>query len=203
MGGRSPQYSIISPLESPQDSPEGLLEGLQKLSCGGHPGLIPINETSEKLVSHLFNGPKSVGPRISNSCVLLPTRRSRSLNPRAFKRPQGPRTPQKPWKSLFEAIFPPSSRWYSQNLWILTYPCSHSNTETNKKLPYGSCSFVQWPRMGSTFKVVQHPEVPFCWSPTWPLDALMGLVWPYIATYMALYMALGALYGLITLHSPL
>ena len=37
--GRSPQYSLISPLESPQDSPEGLLEGLQKLKCGAHPGL--------------------------------------------------------------------------------------------------------------------------------------------------------------------
>ena len=32
--GRSPQYSIISPLESPQDSPEALLEGLQSLKVG-------------------------------------------------------------------------------------------------------------------------------------------------------------------------
>ena len=35
--GRSPQYSLISPLDSPQDSPEGILEGLQKLNVGAHP----------------------------------------------------------------------------------------------------------------------------------------------------------------------
>ena len=32
----------MSPLECPQDSPEGL----QNLKCGAHPGPIPINETN-------------------------------------------------------------------------------------------------------------------------------------------------------------
>lgn len=48
--GRSPQYSIISPLGIPKDSPEGLLGGLQKLKCGAHPVPIAINETNEKLL---------------------------------------------------------------------------------------------------------------------------------------------------------
>ena len=40
--GLRPQYS------SPQDSQEGLLEGLQKLKCGAHVPT-PTNQTNEKL----------------------------------------------------------------------------------------------------------------------------------------------------------
>ena len=36
----------MSPLESAQ---EGILEGIQKLECGAHPGPIPRTETKEKL----------------------------------------------------------------------------------------------------------------------------------------------------------
>ena len=48
--GRSPRYSLVAPLESPQDYPEGLQEGLQKLKCGTHPGPVSINQTIEKLL---------------------------------------------------------------------------------------------------------------------------------------------------------
>ena len=46
--GLRPQYSVICPPRIPQDSPEGVLEGLQKLKCGAHPGQVSINETDEK-----------------------------------------------------------------------------------------------------------------------------------------------------------
>ena len=48
-------------------------------------------------------------------------------------------------------------------------------------------------RNGSSVKVVQNLQVPFSWSPPWPVKDLMAFIWPYIASYMAL----GAFWSLI------
>ena len=46
--GQSPQYSIMSLLESPQDSLEDTLEGFQKLKRGPILGQSPLSKTNEK-----------------------------------------------------------------------------------------------------------------------------------------------------------
>ena len=77
--GLRPPYSVISPLESLQDSPGGLREGFHKLKCGAHPVPVSINKTNKKLpygnLSH----------RLQSLIVSLQTLSMKSLASKSLK----------------------------------------------------------------------------------------------------------------------